>query len=345
MNSRVDRLRTGLGPILRAPAHDADAYRRALERACRTGDAVRLAPGTFVLTHEWCALAPWDRYTLAAVAVHRSRREGVVFTGLTAAHLHGMSVAWLPEDLEVRPGARGHRGRRPGVAVVGNGRVPQPPGLRCRTRGGWACPDGPQVITARLKDGTDLGPVRVDAWAAVLQCVAAVERLPHALPVLDSAAAAHPDRYAAALALGRLAPTAAARARQHRAFTMVEPGSESAGESASRGILLDAGFARPEVQREFRDGTGAVFARTDFWWEEARLAGEFDGVTKYDVALHESESARVAAIRAEKDRELALERQVAGLVRWSWTDLTTPGRLARVLSARGVPRSDGRPAV
>lgn len=349
MTTLVQDLETLTGPVLRPPRHGAEAAARGLERAWRAGDLVRLAPSTFCRSDLWRAMPVWDRHRLTAVGVQASRAGRVVFTGLTAAHLHGLPVATLPADLEIRPRRPGHRGRRPTSScfVAGAGRgplagLPRPPGLRCRTRGSWTAVAPPIRVQVRVSDGSSVGTVWVDAEETVIRSVADQQPLGEALAVLDAWAACGTgglERVAAVAAqAAQDAPSAASRRRLARAFGHVEPSSESAGESLSRGILLDAGFRRPQVQREHWDADGLFIGRTDFWWEEVRVAGEFDGITKYDVALHPDETARRRAIRQEKEREVALLRVVDGLPRWTWEDLRHPQRLVRLLEQHGVPR-------
>lgn len=57
--------------------------------------------------------------------------------------------------------------------------------------------------------------------------------------------------------------------------------SESAGESGSRVRMMQDGIPQPELQRELFDEDGTFIARVDFFWEEHRTVGEFDGEIKY----------------------------------------------------------------
>ncbi|GAA3791696.1 hypothetical protein [Micrococcus endophyticus] len=103
--------------------------------------------------------------------------------------------------------------------------------------------------------------------------------------------------------------------------------------------MHELGFAAPTALQH-RDATGREVARTDFWWADARVAGEFDGIGKYDLGLHRGDdAARRASIRREKEREVALQLVTRAVAHWTWEDLRAPERLARILTAAGVPRT------
>jgi hypothetical protein len=66
-----------------------------------------------------------------------------------------------------------------------------------------------------------------------------------------------------------------------RAVEFLEVPSESPGESVSRVRLVEEGLPRPEPQREIFGPGGRLIARVDFYWEEHKTVGEFDGKIKY----------------------------------------------------------------
>ena len=61
--------------------------------------------------------------------------------------------------------------------------------------------------------------------------------------------------------------------------------SESAGESMSRVRLIEEGLPRPELQYEIFGPGGGLLARVDFYWDEHKTVGEFDGKIKYGRLL------------------------------------------------------------
>ncbi|MDO5504528.1 MAG: hypothetical protein Q4G67_15295, partial [Actinomycetia bacterium] len=111
--------------------------------------------------------------------------------------------------------------------------------------------------------------------------------------------------------------------RARIALPEIDGRSESVGESISRLIFVEAGLPRPELQREFViDGR---LYRSDFYWEDEEVIGEFDGLGKY---LDEtSESGRRASLRAEKQRDQDFQSVGITPVHWTMGDLATPSAL------------------
>jgi hypothetical protein len=59
--------------------------------------------------------------------------------------------------------------------------------------------------------------------------------------------------------------------------SLIEPRTESFGESWLRLRIIDAGFPRPSVQIEVMNASGDCIYRLDLGWEHIRLAVEYDG--------------------------------------------------------------------
>jgi hypothetical protein len=112
-----------------------------------------------------------------------------------------------------------------------------------------------------------------------------------------------------------------------RAVLFADGRSESVGESRSRVILHRWKLAPSALQFEIRSSDGGLIGRTDFAWEEQRLVGEFDGRVKYGRLLKPGQDASDAVFR-EKVREDAVRDEGWGVVRWVWSDLRRPDRLA-----------------
>jgi hypothetical protein len=94
--------------------------------------------------------------------------------------------------------------------------------------------------------------------------------------------------------------------------------AESPGETRSRIAIARAGLPAPTLQHEVPE----LRARTDFYWEEFRTVGEFDGKVKYGRSLRPGEDAGEAVYR-EKRREDALRDLGLKVVRWTWDELDT----------------------
>ena len=343
----VPDLRPGTGPLLCAARREDLAARRRLERAWTRGDLVRLAAGVYLPASTWTALSPWDRSTASAAALALAR-PATVFTGLTAARLRRLPVAVDPPALDLRATSPGHRGAAPLTSrpfspalLAAGGRLPRPPRRRPR----WGLPQAPgmapEPVEIRLSDGTGLGWGLADASATLLLVLGAATPFRNAVAPLDVLLATHPEAQSWAQAAEEALPTRAARERFERTWSFAAAGSESAGESYSRALMHELGFAAPTaLQHRHRDATGREVARTDFWWADARVAGEFDGIGKYDLGLHRGDdAARRASIRREKEREVALQLVTRAVAHWTWEDLRAPERLARILTAAGVPRT------
>jgi hypothetical protein len=118
--------------------------------------------------------------------------------------------------------------------------------------------------------------------------------------------------------------------------------AESPGESLSRVQMMVMGFPAPELQRVFTDQRGLV-GRADFYWPQARLVGEFDGLVKYSKPEFRGGRTPSEVVIDEKRREDRLRALGLGVVRWTWEDLREPALFRDVLTSAGlVP---GRPVM
>lgn len=125
------------------------------------------------------------------------------------------------------------------------------------------------------------------------------------------------------------------------AAEFANPLSESPGESRSRVLIDELGFATPELQNVVRLADGSV-ARLDFEWPADGVVGEFDGRIKF------TEAARLSGARAgevywnQVRREEALRDTGRRVARWGWDDLADPRRLEVKLLREGVSRKRPR---
>jgi hypothetical protein len=160
--------------------------------------------------------------------------------------------------------------------------------------------------------------------------------LPHEAAVVALDAALHTAALSHDVLRGRLldiAGTPGSRSAA-RAVGAADGRSESVGESRSRVILHRWKLPPSAVQFEIRSPAGILVGRSDFAWEDRRLVGEFDGRIKYGRLLRPGQDAG-DAVFAEKRREDAIREEDWGVVRWTWSDLQRPDRLAaRVRRAR-----------
>lgn len=158
--------------------------------------------------------------------------------------------------------------------------------------------------------------------------------LARALPRLDGLVALDAALHSGVVAVGQLRRVVAdCRRWPHirRAAALVEladPACESPLESLSRLFFLAQDIPTPQSQVRLTR-RGLFLARSDFWWEAQRVAGEADGLAKYTD---------IDVLRREKLRQERLEAAGVRVVRWTWDDIYRPGparrtgaRLRRIL--------------
>ncbi len=126
--------------------------------------------------------------------------------------------------------------------------------------------------------------------------------------------------------------------KQTRALRVVEfadPLSESAGESPSRAQFHVLGLPAPTLQHEVFDANGFV-ARTDFYWKEFGLVGEFDGKIKYTRNAVSQNQRVEETVYQEKLREDRIRATGLNVVRWDWATAMNPQALRTKLHAVGL---------
>jgi hypothetical protein len=154
-----------------------------------------------------------------------------------------------------------------------------------------------------------------------------------ALVVAD--AALHRDRVTPAALADAVARAAGRRGSPpaRRVAAAADGRAENPGETRSRIAIARARLPPPTLQHEVPE----LRARTDFYWEEFRTVGEFDGKVKYGRSLRPGEDPGEAVYR-EKLREDALRDLGLKVVRWTWGELDTftapADRLRRAFARR-----------
>lgn len=190
-----------------------------------------------------------------------------------------------------------------------------------RVGGGWL-----PVPDVRLDGG---GEVRVQVEPLPLVLMDTVPRLgtQEAVVILDAVLGGRS-------VLGRLDRDALAEAQQwlwssraraawERALGFADPRSESPGESRSRVLIDELGFAPPQLQTVLRLPDGGT-ARLDFEWMREGVVGEFDGRIKFTEASRLSQTSPGEVYWAQVRREEAIRDTGRRLVRWEWDDLNRP---------------------
>lgn len=301
---------------------DAESYgsgRHSLALRCRSGELFRLRAGVYVRADAWQRLSSWERERVRIRAAVVRGQGTRILIQQSAAVVWGLPVIGKSPEVLLLASPPSH-GRRRGDLRWTKRRLLEPVTT-------W---DGVPV-TSRAHTVLDM--------AAYLDFVRAV-------PAMDHVLRPDPARRLPALRKDRLRQLAGdlpSRARQLRAGRVIDfadSNAESPGESYSRAVLHRHGFPPPELQHEFITLAGRF--RTDFYWKEQGLAGEFDGAVKYGAngsALPPSWD----TLTQEKRREDAIRATGTSFVRWSWADISKPAdhpdSLVQRLVRAGLPRS------
>ncbi|MGI3783841.1 MAG: hypothetical protein ACRYG2_23995, partial [Janthinobacterium lividum] len=174
------------------------------------------------------------------------------------------------------------------------------------------------------------GGVRAVAPARAVWEVACTSSLEAGVVTADSAL--HQDRsLAPAVAeLGdRFAHVPGSR-RARIVMRLADRRAESPGESITRVQCYRFGLPAPDLQHKVWNARGELVARTDFWWEDFRHAGEFDGLIKYGRLVKPGATAAQVVVD-EKEREDAVRAEGCGMSRFVWS-MISPGRARRTMA-------------
>ncbi len=222
-----------------------EARRAGLDRWHLEGTSWRrLGPALYV----WSGLGDSPVVRLAAAALRLPK--DAVFSGLTAAWLHGLDVEPCePTDVTVpaHAGLSARAGLHLRRATLPHRDVTSQRGLRVTTM---------ERTLADLCVSTDLTEIVVLADAATHQRMTSVRNL--------SAAANR--------ASGRPGVTTL-----RRVVELVEPAAESPMESRLRMLLVRSGLPRPVTQKSLHDRWGRFLGRPDLYYPDEKLGLEYDG--------------------------------------------------------------------
>lgn len=136
----------------------------------------------------------------------------------------------------------------------------------------------------------------------LLDCGRTLEFI-YSLPIFDDAAA---DGIEEKQILQECARTTLDCSRIFKLLRYTDAGSENGGESFARAVMIENGFAVPQLQVSFADSlTGKQF-RVDFLWRTTDgriIVGELDGTAKYvDPKMTDRRSIQ-ETVQAERERE------------------------------------------
>jgi very-short-patch-repair endonuclease len=193
--------------------------------------------------------------TLRELRIEAARRRlppEAVFSGLTAAWLHGLDVEAC-EPIEVT--------------------IPKGIGVSARS--------GIDVRRAALgpKDVVSIRGKRATSILRTLSDVAIRLSVTEAVVITDMALRTR------LVKLDELRALCARRAKRYgvaslrRVVGFAEPAAESPMESRLRMVLVLGGLPRPQTQESLHDGQGGFLGRADLYYPSHRLALEYDGAT------------------------------------------------------------------
>lgn len=295
-----------------------DSMRRALLRRAHIGELVNPYRNIYARSAYWSTLSFPERSLHVAQALNRKHRTWV-FAGLIAATAHGLEHAWSL-----------HNGRIT-VAVTGS--------VKDRTRQPLDRIHMPRVDCERI------GGLSVTPAARTLVDCGLKYSFANALAMFDSALrqgkATHDD--VLEVCDGMSIDCGPVLRLLHHA----DARSENGGESLARGIIIDNGFATPELQVEVADPANPRNRyRADFVWRlhDGRvIVAEYDGMVKYaDPGMTGGRSVR-RTVHDEREREDALRRAGATtIIRLDYQEVTQIKPLVRKLVDAGVPTLDSR---
>lgn len=277
-----------------------------LRRLQRGGELVRVRRGAYARGDQADQLIE-ERHRRLVLGTAPQLRDGAILSHGSAAVLHGLPV-W-PRAVERVHVTRNRRGRGVKRSVV---QVHGAPLLAV------------EIVLIDNMPVTSLRRTVLDL-ARTLPMTQAVAAGDRAL----ASGLTRRELDAGLIAMERWPGVRAAR----RVVEFLDVRSESVGESVSRVRLVEEGLPRPEPQREIFGLDGRLIARVDFYWEEHKTIGEFDGKIKYGRLLKPGQRIE-DVIFDEKVREDALRDLGLQVVRWLWNDLGRAGVLReRVLRA------------
>lgn len=332
---------------------DPSTVPERFSRRWHSGELVRLQRGAYADRDEWFAAYPSERFVAVARAI-ASVSGGQWFIRGTALALRGVELATVPRRIELGVLTSGARRRvaeripyadRASAEAIwrrdhpGRGRLPVVPAIhRLFVEEDDLVEDG---VAKEFGNGTLIQ----DLPSALCEYVRRAS-LGEALVVLDAVAAgrtggavSHAPEELVRMAAGQ--PSARARARHEALARLASPLAASVGESLSRAGMIRGGFQVPELQHEFRLPDGTRYF-VDFYWPEAGIVGEFDGAQKYLRSRDISGKDPSVVVWEEKQREDALRRLGLDVLRLTWRDICTLGRLAEILRGAGVPSAAHR---
>lgn len=294
------------GIFSRKQALDCGETDRTLAAAVRAGTLVRLRRGFYTPADIYAAADPSTKHVLHARAALSGQRGRVALTGVSAAALHGFDIHDTSLDIVHLVRLDGGSTRSE-AGIVHHGTRRDIEGEIGSYDGILASVPARAVWEVACRSSLEGGVVTADSAL-------------HRSPELSESLSALHDRFA------KFPGSVKART----VMRLADGRSDSPGESVTRVQCYRFGIPMPEPQFHVVGPRGQLIGIADFYWEDFRHLGEFDGKVKYQKLLRPGESASDCVIR-EKRREDAMRAGSRGMTRFSWSDVM-PRNARRTMS-------------
>ena len=296
------------GVFFRDQALDCGYRDAEIASLVREGHWVRLRRGAYTTREAAEADGPTGLHVLTVRAAAQRLSGLVVVTGASALAVLRVPVWGVPLD-------RVHVHREAGKSS--------------RSEAGVSHHVGPLPDDQVLEVGGLL--VAAPAWALVAAARAA--SFEAGVVMADGVRRIHQVEVAELKEVAERQRDWAGSVKANRVIDFSDPRAATVGESRGRVLIARLGLPAPDLQRRIEDSDGDLIGISDFYFEEYRTAGEFDGRQKYARELYES-SGRLDEVDLgevlwrEKRREDAFRDAGHEVVRFVWSELD--GRDAHV---------------
>ena len=310
------------GVFFRDQALDCGYRDTEIAALVREGDWVRLRRGAYATREAAEADGPAGLHVLTVRAATHQLSGLVVVTGASALAVLDVPVWGVPLD-------RAHVHREPGKTSRSEAGVthhvgPLPDDQVLEVRGLLVASPAWGLVAAARAASFEAGVVMADG----------VRRIHHVeVAELKDVAECQRDW--------------AGSVKANRVIDFSDPRAATVGESRGRVLIARLGLPAPDLQRRIEDTDGRLIGISDFYFDEYRTAGEFDGRLKYGRELYES-SGRLdeldlgEVLWREKRREDAFRDHGHEVVRFVWSELDGRDALLRARFLRAFERGARR---
>jgi Transcriptional regulator, AbiEi antitoxin len=308
-------IRVNGGIFSRAEALDCGESDRTLAEARHAGLIVRLRRGMYAPADIYEGSDDAGKHLLHARAALAAQRGRVALTGASAAALHGFAL--YQQDLSFVHILRLDQGASRRNALTNHHVVLRDVEPDLGEYGGiLAISPARAVWEVACRSPMESGVVTADS---------ALRKTPELTVTIEE----QQERFAyfPGSRQGRLT------------VRFADARSDSPGESVTRVQFHRYGIPIPDLQHDVFDDRGALIGTADFYWEDCRHLGEFDGKIKYLKLLRAGESPSDCVFR-EKRREDAMRADLRGMTRLVWS-MVMPDSARRTMTdlARALDQS------